>query len=79
MAFLWYLCGFMGGATAYFLYVKLAKFAIFSHVSNVRLPMLANSRRKILSRAELPALVSHIRSNIGILVDNRDSVNQSQS
>lgn len=71
---LWYLCGFREGTVDYFLYklINLAKFAIF-------LMELSLPAGKFLNWAALAALVSHIRSNAGIMADNRDLVNQSES
>ena len=71
---LWYLCGFREGTVDYFLYtlINLAKFAIF-------LMELSLPAGKFLNLAALAALVSHIRSNAGIMADNRDLVNQSES
>ena len=71
---LWYLCGFREGTVDYFLYkpINLAKFAIF-------LMELSLPTGKFLNWAALAALVSHIRSNAGIMADNRDLVNQSES
>ena len=71
---LWYLCGFREGTLNYFLYklIKLAKFAIF-------LMELSLPAGKFLNWVALAALVSHIRSNAGIMADNRDLVNQSES
>ena len=72
---LWYLCGFREGTVDYFLYIKLinlAKFAIF----RMELSLPAG---KFLNWAALAALVSHIRSNAGIMADNWDLVNQSES
>ena len=69
-----YLCGFRECTVDYFLYklINLAKFAIF-------LMELSLPAGKFLNWAALAALVSHIRSNAGIMADNRDLVNQSES
>ena len=68
MVFVW------KGTVDYFLYklINLAKFAIF-------LMELSLPAGKFLNWAALAALVSHIRSNAGIMADNRDLVNQSES
>ncbi len=71
---LWHFCGFCSHRRL-FLVHKARHICCFQPFFDGTVA----SRRKILRWAALAALISHIRSNIGIRADNRDSLNQSES